>query len=257
MAEIVEVVQRRHEILAALEDGARAKPGLTDATPSARSTIDRGIDELIEVGLVCSVGSEYELTAAGERVIDAYQTFRWQTTLYGEYAEVLHGLRSDDEFPALLLDGADVVTACPEMPTRPVKRGHEGLAEADSIYSICPVLLAFHYEFWQPARPETDVQIEVVYSSAVLETMEEEYPNWREDIVEPGLVTPFVNDDLPSYEFAVVDGLGGDPDRSALHVLIHDEDGDVTAFLQNESAAAVEWGRERFQRIRSDAKRVR
>lgn len=256
MAEIVEVVHRRHGILEALESGPKGKPEITDATVNARSTVDRGIDELLEAGLVDRRGSEFELTPAGLRVLGAYRAFARQTRLYAEHAEALCGLDADDEFPAFLLDDAFVRTATTAMPTLPVKHAHEGLADADAIYSTVPVLLAFHSEFWEAARPETDAEMEIIFTPAVVETMDAEYPTWRESIVETGFVTPYVNDEIPSYSFGVIQGFGGDPDAEVATVLLHDDDGDPTAVVRNDNEEAVSWARETFAALRADAERI-
>lgn len=254
MTEIVELVQRRHEILEALEGGPLGKPALTDSTSYARSTVDRGLDELEEADLVRSEGSEYRLSTAGRRILQAFDTFQATASVYQEYATAIEGVQPEDELPPVLLDGAEVETATPAMPTRPVKKAHEGLAEADAVYSTCPVLLAYHSEFWNAAQPETDVHLEVIYTTGVLETMRSEYPDWREDVVDSGLLTPYVGDDVPSYGLALVDGLGGE-DVSAVRIQVYDEDG-VDVLLHNESEAAVGWARERYEALRADAEPV-
>lgn len=252
MTDIVELVQRRHELLEALEGGPLGKPALTDSTPYARSTVDRGLDELEAAGLVRKDGSEYRLGAAGQRILDAFHSFRDTATVYQEYASVIEGVAPDDGLPPVLLEGATVETATDAMPTRPIKKGHEGLADADEIYATVPVLLAYHSEYWNAAQPETDVTMDVVYNSDVVETMEAEYPDWRADIVDTGLVTPYRNDDIPGYSLSVVDGVDGNPDESAVRIMIFD-DHRVETLLWNRSEAAVAWARDQFEALRADA----
>lgn len=254
MAELPDLVDRRAAVLEALDDRPRSKPELVDATPASRSTIDRAVDELLEAGLVRRAGSEFSLTPTGTRILDAYREFHESARLYHDYREFVDGIAVAEDLPPAVLDGADVTFPTPEMPTRPIKRVHEELLEADRVYSTCPVLMAFQAEFWASQLPDLPVELEVVYSQGALDAAFEEYPDRYRTLLDSGDLTAYVADELPaSYSFAVAEGLASADGGSRLVVGSH---GDRNALLRNDDAGAVGWGRETFRRLVDGAEPV-
>jgi predicted transcriptional regulator len=57
-----DVLRKRSDILQSITADWYTKPGLDEEMSISRSTIDRGIDELLEAGLIARDGSSFRVT---------------------------------------------------------------------------------------------------------------------------------------------------------------------------------------------------
>lgn len=244
MDDAVSLVEQRHEFLRALAEDSRSKPEVVEATPYARSTVDRALDELVAADLVERAGACYRATPAGVRMLEAYDRFHETAGLYYAARDAIAGVDHDEPFPPEILEGAAVETATPDMPTGPVVRGFQETEDLDRMRTTCPVMFDVYDRYMYEHVVEMAADVEVVFTPAVLETIEREYAERWRAAVDTGRVTAYVCEDLPSFAFYLQDGLPSAEGGSELGVTVHDDRGLHT--IKNDSPAALEWGRERW-----------
>lgn len=252
MSELVELVQKRAELLDEAAGAARTKPELVDATGSSRSTIDRGVSELVAADLLVQEKSTYRATDVAVRILRSFREFEAEAERYYEFREAIAGLPQDEALPAMVLDGADVEIASPNMPGRTARKGFQGIREADRVIGTCPVLLNVYEPFYQEAVIEHGIELEVVFTPDVVEVIEAEYPGSLQQKVDTGRARFYESADVPSYSLSIVDGLDSATDGSRLNLLVHTEKG-LQSMILTDAPDAVAWAREKYRSLRADA----
>lgn len=89
MDQLTELIQCRHEILSVIEENWRQKPEIVAQTQNARTTVDRGIDELRQHDLVERSGSSYRATPVGRHLLERYNTYAADVNEIGEAKDLL------------------------------------------------------------------------------------------------------------------------------------------------------------------------
>lgn len=254
MDEAVSLVQRRHEVLCALLDEPLSKPAIVDATPYARSTVDRAIRELADADLVERDGACYRPTATGARMLDAYESFREAAGLYYDAREVVADVPVEEALPPELLDGATIRTACPEAPTAPVVRELERFDGLDSLQTACPRLLDVYDRHVHRLVTECGVEIDAVFPPSVIEAIETDYPERWQTIVDTGLVRASVLEDVPSYDLSLLHGIESARNGTEVSVTVYAEEG--MHVIVTDAPDAVEWARRTWESLIADAEQV-
>lgn len=254
MKDAVSLVQQRHEVLQTLATSPKSKPEIVDATPNARSTVDRAIGELVDAELVERHDSGYRLTTAGQWMVAAYQEYREAAAQYYDVREAISGAHPDERLPALLFDGASVTISNADAPTTAIASGLSELDAADAVYTTCPFLLDVYDRYVHEVVIDHDVAFEVIVTPSVIETIEAEYADRWAEVLETGLVTAYVSDRLSRYSIHVAEGVESARDGSEVGVTFRDDRG--IHQIINDTPAAVEWGRERYESARAGAEKV-
>lgn len=106
--ELLGVLLARQEFIACLRDHPSTKPELVAECEVSRSTVDRGIGDLEEAGLVCRVQSRYELTLFGEIVERAFASLFDRMSAFASVSDLLAALPGDVGLDATLFEQATV-----------------------------------------------------------------------------------------------------------------------------------------------------
>lgn len=140
-SEVLSTLTKREAILYAVDITGCDKREITQSVSVSRSTVDRSIRELENVGLVTRGTDGYRRTLLGELILSEYYRFKSQTTELLSAGEIFTELPPETKLGRTLLDDATIVTASQATPNEPISELCELLAEATECRMYAPVVL--------------------------------------------------------------------------------------------------------------------
>ena len=247
--ELLETVFKRAEFLEALDETPAAKRELVDRLDVSRSTVNRGIWDLEQSGLVGYEDGDYRLTVAGRILYERHRRYEASVDAVIGSVGLLELLPLSAPLGIEFLEDADVYVAADPAPSVPVMV----LSRIISGSAGVRVLSRSH------AAPKTMDALreaidgrgaaEIVFRDGVYDHVEDAY-NWFADRVTGGDVRAYRTDDLP-YGRIVADH--GEQTYGSLVVY---DGNSIAGVMVNDTDAAVEWATDVFERYRAAAEPV-
>jgi predicted transcriptional regulator len=238
----VELLLHRHDVLAALVDEPRSRHVLVDALPDSKTTVYKGVSQLLEAGLLVRRGDTLHPTLAGRVALEHYH----RLTDVARLPALLDGIPADALDP-IVLEGCELVTPDEGAFDRHIQYGERLLGDAERITGVA------HAVSEDTVAAFTDAVTGGVSASLVLPTsvaagLATDYPDQLSAISDAEDVAVYATDrDVPVGVF-VVERAEGDA------MVVELTEGALpVALLLNDSSEAVEWGRETIERSRDDA----
>ena len=243
-ADLLRLLAHRGALLNRIAEGVHDRRDLVDELGVSRSTVNRGIRDLEDAGLVEEGSDGFSVTRYGRLALEVYRT--------GEGLETVEPLleRLPADVPLGTIRNAAVVMAEPPLPQRPIDdivAMMDGAAEA---VALAPAVLPALVEATIERVERDDLDATVVVDETVLGGLLSERP----DAVSAGAATDGYT--LLRTERVVTFGLLVVDDRVA-SIGVHDDTGRLLGLLINEDRETVEWARETFEAYREDAEPVR
>ena len=173
--ELVSVINRRFDVLSALE-GGRDKRDLVDELDISRSTINRAVRQLESLGLVTR-GNGYRQTVGGRLVADVYDGFVGELADVMALEELLQSLPPGAPMSTAMVRDADVERSSGPTPTRPLDGVVDVMSTTDRFRALVPrisrpdLLTTFDEELVQAGVP-TDA----VFSEGLSDYVRTEHP---------------------------------------------------------------------------------
>lgn len=238
----VELLLHRHDVLAALVDEPRSRHVLVDALPDSKTTVYKGVSQLLEAGLLVKRGDTLHPTLAGRVALDRYRGL----ADVGRLPALLDGLPADALDP-VVLDGCELVTPDEGAFDRHIEYGERLLGDAERVAGVAHAVSADTVAAFTDAVTG-GVGASLVLPTSVAERLATDYPDQLSAISDAADVAVYATDrDVPVGVFVVERAEG-----EAVAVEIT-EGALPVALLLNDSPEAVEWGRETIERLRADA----
>lgn len=242
-----EVLARRHRLLARLAEGRADKPTLVGDLPVARSTVDRGIRDLEEVGCVERVDGEFRVSAAGRAALDAFDRYADATAGIAEAACLLTHLPPDVSLPPRMLADADVHVADDHAPERVIAPVSSAARDAERVRATAPVLYSRYLDSLVGVV-ESGVEFEAVVARAVVESARDLDPEKVERLERSDHYDSYITDaDLP-YAVMITESTA----EPTVALVVYDG-GAPRGVLMNDTDAAVEWAQEHYRTVRAEA----
>lgn len=248
---IREVLTRRNDALAALVADRLAKPSLVDALDVSRSTVDRAVADLVEVGLVRRVTGGFEATHAGELALAHYRAYTAATDSLGDAIPLLDAIPADASVGTELLDGASVRLAEPYAPETVLAPVVSKLPETDTLRGFAPVVKTNYVSMLHDAVAAGDLSVEIIVEAGTIESLRS-VTTAREEVaafLASDAVDVFETDESLPYALWLL----GSPEFQRAGLTVH-EAGGVVGVLTNDRPAAVQACRDRYDRVRTDAR---
>lgn len=240
---LLEVVGRRHELVAALEGGPATKPELVEAVGVSRSTVDRAVRELESRGVVERRNGAYRLTLFGVMVLEEFEAFRDRLAGLHRAEPLLASLPRDAPLESVALADAEVVTAARTEPYRPVDRHFELVGRADQTDVIGTALSPQYVSTYRERVVDGGMRLRAALPEDVMARLVTEYDDQLGEMLATGRVRLRELPEPPPFSLAVVRA----PESTHLGVLVYGPDG-VKGYVRNDSPAAIAWGRTCFER---------
>ncbi|MFB6194090.1 MAG: tetratricopeptide repeat protein [Halobaculum sp.] len=247
--ERMRLVRDRDGLITELAEEPLDPRTLEDRVDASRATINRALRELVEAGLVAEEGGEYGLTAGGRLAHDHYREYRRQWEGIDTAAALLSRLPADAPVSRALTDGCRVVESPAETPYLPEQRLVETLRSADRCRLVLPAVTdpTLIRELYEHVVTEGNAA-EFVVDDSLRDRLFEEFPRRIERMCETE------GFELAVGEVPTVGLLCTETDDGwTVTVVVYGTDGGVIGSIYNDTPAAVEWGRELFERVRDDA----
>jgi len=251
VAELIPLIARRERLLAALYESPHAKCDLVRSLDVSRSTVDRAVRRLENEGIVERRASGYGLTLVGRLVYEEYRTFTERTTGLLDAAPVLEALPADTPLDPAALFGATVTAAERATPYRPGDRHLELMEDAERARLLSTAVGPRYVEAIRAAVVERDTPVQLGVTTAVQERLVTEYADSLGDALSSGKLDLRELDDTPRFSLGLFDRQSG----TVFGALIYDDDA-PRAYVDNDTAPAVEYGKERFERYWADAEPI-
>jgi predicted transcriptional regulator len=238
----VELLLHRHDVLAALVDAPRSRHVLVDALPDSKTTVYKGVSQLLEAGLLEKRGDTLHPTVAGRVALEQYRSL----ADVGRLPALLEGLPADALDP-VVLDGCELVTPDEGAFDRHIQYGERLLGDAARVVGVAHAVSEDTVAAFTDAV-SAGVGASLVLPTGVAERLATDYPDQLSTISDAEEVAVYATErDVPVGVF-VVERAGGEA------VVVEITEGALpVALLRNDSPEAVAWGRETVERIRGDA----
>jgi len=246
-----EVLERRFEVLQQLGDSPATKPELVEKLATSRSTVDRAINDLVDVKCVTAESGQYRATTAGRLALREHSRYRETAHAVQETTNLLNHLPADTEIDVDLLDGATATMAEDHAPDQALVPSIEILDRATCLRGLAPVVLNFYPELLSNRFTESELTVEIVAETAVLSTLPDIPSLSGTALHEMDGLTFYETDDGLPYALWLMDT----PEESYAGITAYDSGG-VAGVLINDTDAAVQWAQERYEQYRENAQLV-
>jgi len=245
----ISTVVKRAAFLDRLTDGPTSKRDLRDELNLSRSTVYKAVRELETHGLVTESDEGVELTLVGRLFADQYREFEARAAGIYDNESLLSVLPDDAPVTTDLLLGADTVLAERHAPTRPVTYIEELVQNGDSVFGVVPVVLPQYVDLFHGELVTDDLTADLVLEDPVVEYLGDEHGERFSEALATGRLSVRRTDETLPFGLIVAEGEG-------LVLIVYDESGELRGILLNDTEAALDWGRDVFERYRAEATRV-
>lgn len=246
--EVASVLAKRRECLRAVTGGPVRKRDLVDSLDIPRTTLDRAVRELTEVGLVECASGGIRATGFGREALAAADSYREALGGLADGSCLLDALPASTPLGAAFLRGASVSRATPPAPDRVVDGLFDSVSGADSVRGVAPAVLSGHMESFQEHASSGGAVPELLVTPAVLDQIVA--------VREEALVETLRNGevDLRSGPVPFRFGLWLVDDAEA-GVVVYTDTG-VRGVAVNDTEEALTWAREQYDRVAEQAEVV-
>lgn len=237
--ELRTVLSKRHTVLEALSTGGKTKPELVEELAYSRSTVDRAIEELSEVGCVTVKERRYSGSPFGKTALQLHREYI-ETSAGLDVAEpLLNALDRDDPVNSAMFRGAEVYVSDPRTPEVGIQRSVEVVENAHTFRGYAPVVFDEYFDIHLEQHERDEFQSDIILESGLYERIQTHFQEKFEALLDHDGQRMFVTDRKISYApwLAIQDT------TSYAGMTVYD-DGAMKGVVVNDSAAAVSWMRE-------------
>lgn len=243
-----DTVYRRGELLCAIDEQPRAKPALTEAIDASRSTVDRGVAELLDANCIERDGSKYYPTLLGTLSCTRYRGYRSNVSSLDNAQEIVSSLPPAATLSTTFLKGADVHPADPAGPEAALQPSIDLLANAKRLLGLAPVTISLYVDLIYENATANDLSAEIIVEEGTLHPLLRKDEKRLRELVEDGHVEIFVIDEILRYALWTI--------QSSQQVIAGAtvyEDGGIKGLILNSTPEAVEWAQNEYERRRQAA----
>jgi predicted transcriptional regulator len=244
-----QTLENRHEVLQYLTTTPSTKPELVTALSAARSTIDRAIDDLQDVGCLSKRNGRYHATATGRVALTEYHEYVRSTDALNRSSTFLNTLPEDAPLDVALLRGAEISLADSHAPEAALAASIDVFRHATVLKGLAPVVLTFYPDLIADRVMSGGLSVEIIAQENVIGSFDDLASQSVDRLLDSESVTLYVTDEQLPYALWVMET----PDGAWAGITAYD-DGGVQGVLMNDSEAAVAWAREQYNEYRNHAR---
>lgn len=241
--ELLGVLLARQRFVECLDERPSTKPELVTDCEVSRSTVDRGIAELEDAGLVRRHRGRYELTLFGEIVAREFGTLFDRMSAFAAVGDLLAALPGDVGLDATLFEQATVRRG----GGMGITTALETFAGASEVRIVDPPLPLLHMGLVQDCEQLRGVNQTVLIRGELLAALATHIPDRLVAFERAGNRLQELDDTLP-FAFALVERPTG---RELCLLLGSGEAG--LAVVTTTDSAAIEWGERLYDSLVADA----
>ncbi|WP_277555180.1 helix-turn-helix transcriptional regulator [Halobaculum limi] len=251
-ATLADVLAKRRDVLAAVCDGPLDKRTLVDRLDVPRTTLDRGVRELVDAGLADTVDGGVVATAVGRTVLDEHDGYRRRLAGIAAAEPLFESLPEDTPLDGRFLAGATVATPEPTVPDGVIERLFESVASARRVRGVAPVALSGHVDTFDAEATAGDAPPELVVSPDVLDHLIETRYDRVLELVEAEAMEYYYGPTSVCFGVWVAEH----DDRADEAGLVVYTDTGVGGVAVNDTHEAVAWANECIDETRATATKL-
>jgi predicted transcriptional regulator len=248
----ITAVAQRAGAMEALLAKPRDKRALMDELDVSRSTVDRATRELEALGVVEYMSGELYTTEVGRTAVRAYAAFEERVAGILEAQSVLSVLDPAVGIDSVILAGAEVVPADDIAPFKPgeklvgVVRKAEHLRMTSRAHTYPESKDVFHNQIVNEG-----MTTEIVFRTRMLDYLRTNLEEGLQEILLEDDFEGYVTDTVP-FGLYVAEWA----DTTKVCVLVYGPDNHYTGLIINDREAAIEWGKQTFDRYKRQGERI-
>jgi hypothetical protein len=217
-----------------------------------RTTLDRGIRELVDAGLAERADGGVRATAVGANALEAHDRYRARLDGLARGGPLFDALPEDTPLDGRFLAGASISEPDPNVPDGVVERLFESVRSADAVYGVAPAALTGHLDTVDDKATAGGTVPRMVATPAVLDHLVDRRGERFAADLRDGAFEFFCDRVEISFGLWIAEYDETDDEAG----LVAYTDTGVGGVAVNDAPEAVEWARERFDRARGGANRV-
>ncbi|SEO24833.1 Predicted transcriptional regulator, contains HTH domain [Halogranum amylolyticum] len=247
-AEAVRLVTKRLDFLERLAAAPLSKRRLVDELPYSRSTVDRAVRDLQIAGLIDQTEDGYVTTLSGRMSAEQYRQFIRTTHDTVAVQDLLEELPLDTPIDGRAFRGATVHRADDVAPYEVIERLVESLEGADRLRALSDGLPHPQYLDAVVERVKTEnLTVAGILSQSLWRAFVDHHTDDVETMLEVGIDLRV--GDVPPFSLHLVEY----DRKTTVQLLVYGDTGAIRGIVTNETADAVEWATDLFERASEDA----
>ncbi|NHN46441.1 hypothetical protein G9464_02340 [Halostella sp. JP-L12] len=246
----METVFKRVKFLKALDGNPSNKRDLVDLVNVSRSTVNRAIWDLEQLGLIEYDDEGYRVTVSGRLLYEQYVRYRDGVVAVMAAADLLALLPGDGPISLDLVRDADIFVAEDPAPHVPVTILSNIIRESERLRGISRAHAAPKTADALHDAISGGATAEIVFREEVYDHVREAY-DWLTELLDVGNLRPYLIDDVP-YGLIIAEHV----DRTYSCLVVYDENSGIGGVLVNEREAAVDWAMNVYDSYRQQAQPV-
>lgn len=243
-----DTVYKRGEILCAIDEQPRAKPALTEAIDASRSTVDRGVAELLDANCIERNSSKYYPTLLGTLSCNRYRKYRSNVSALDNAQEIVSSLPPTATLSTTFLEGADVHPADPAGPEAALQPSIDFLADAKRLLGLAPVKISLYIDLIYQNAIENDLSAEIIVEEGTLRPLLRNDEKRLRELAADGHIEILVSDEILRYALWWMKS----SQQTVAGATVYEDSG-IKGLILNSAPEAVEWAQNEYESRREAA----
>ncbi len=238
---------QRQELLEALVGASSTKPELVDRIGVSRSTIDRGISDLVKRDCVEKVDSRFQLTETGRLALEARSEFKTTINQIQEATPLLD-VTGLDSVSIDLLRGATIDVANPQHPWKILDESDNTVNAANALYGTGPAVFPKFFDDISQSVDTNGLCCELVLDNTVFDSLAASRVQKLRELIQADNGSLFLTDLTDSFAVWIFDL----PDGEYAGITVYSSAG-LEGVISNDTPNAVSWARREYRERKETA----
>jgi len=246
-----DTLRKRTEILRTLFNNPQTISDLTEKVNASRSTVDRAIKNLKELGGVEFQDGEYHVTTTGKLSLQTYEDYVETTDDLADIHQIVNNISSDLSIDRDFIKGASKHLANPQVPETALREANELLKSATKLTGLAPLSLPSYPDLLEEEMQENDLEVEIIVEQNVLKSLHEVRGESFENFVAYDNVSIYTTERLLPCAVWIMET----PEGEHAGITVYNQ-GSVQGVIINEKKAAVQWAREIYENYLESSSKI-
>jgi predicted transcriptional regulator len=246
--EVCETLRKRYNILNALRDTEKSKVLLEEELEVSRSTINRGVNELQESGLVERKNGNQSITLFGALALSVYQEYNTIVDKLCKAKPLLQELPEEINLDVRMIYGSSIELAKSPAPHKPLQEIHSKISGADRVQLFTPTIIPNAFETYVEFTQQENT-LTLVFPDEVINHAKEHHCQKFDQLVQSPYADIFRTDGRTQFGIIIID-------QEEVWLTVHGELGETLGTIYNDADYAIKWASENFERYREVAETV-
>lgn len=245
------VMRRRSSIFNEILSGTHRRSELASEADSSRTTVYRGLEELVELNLVTEAGNDYIPTNFGRIVFQQVQDFSERLgdiqAARDLISELPHGEPQDSDF----LIGAEVARPNPIAPLNLIEELSCEIEAATTLQILTRVVNPRVVDSTIDLLKKEESEVEIVLGHTAIEHLTKNFLGRLSEDVLPGQFSLLTAPNEPPFGLIIIkEPLIED------YLVVYDDRGNICGYIRNDAAKAHKWAKSTYTEYREKAEEV-